>query len=199
MDSFSGIFPLEFISFYLDIAPEAHNEANPVVTAEAQVKESDPQTHVETDASHGNQNQEDAAQAESEKSGEAMNNGARVELTPSPSTNESISAYNEGTLQTLGCQGTGLDITILPPNDPVTDNDQLEPEIEKASESEPIVQVTTEPAGKLVTKEGSTGRLTSIARWVSPLQKWTTFRQIPATWKICLTVTEQKQPGSHPF
>ena len=62
-------------------------------------------------------------EAEAKKSEEALGKIARVGPTPSQSTDESISAYIERSPQTLGWQGTGLDITFLPPTDPVVYRD----------------------------------------------------------------------------
>ena len=138
MYSFSGKFPLEFISFYLVMSSEERNEANLDVAAEAKVEESAPQTHIEAEARQSTETHEDGLPAASNNSEEAVCNAARVGPTPSPSTDESISAYIERTLQTLGCQGTGLDITFLPPTDPVANGDAQEPDAEKVSESDPI-------------------------------------------------------------
>ena len=51
-------------------------------------------------------------------------------------------------MQTLGCQGTGLDISFLPPTTSAIVDNALEPTAEKVSESEPIPQVATESADK---------------------------------------------------
>ena len=51
-------------------------------------------------------------------------------------------------MQTLGCQGTGLDISFLPPTTSAIGDNALEPTAEKVSESEPIPQVATESADK---------------------------------------------------
>ena len=50
MDSFSGSFPLEFISFYLDMSSEDRNEATPEFAAETQVEESVVQTLIKPEA-----------------------------------------------------------------------------------------------------------------------------------------------------
>ena len=63
--------------------------------------------------------------------------------TPSPSTDESISAYIDRQLQTLGCQGLGLDISFLPPTTSAIVDNVPKSIAEKTSESEPIPQVTT--------------------------------------------------------
>ena len=50
--------------------------------------------------------------------------------TPSPSTDESISAYIDRQLQTLGCQGLGLDISFLPPTSTAIADKAVHPAIE---------------------------------------------------------------------
>ena len=152
MDSYSGMFPFEFVSFYIDMASEGCNEANPVETAEAQMEESVPQTHVEAETSQADRSQECAVQAKPKRPEDAVNNQAGVEPTFSPSTDERISACIERTLRTLGCQRTGLDINFLPPNDSNTKEDLQEPEVEKASQSDLIAQVTTEHAERAITE-----------------------------------------------
>ena len=87
---------------------------------------------------------------------------SRVEPTPSPSTDESISAYIERTLQTLGCQGTGLELTFLPPDTTTATESQQQPEIEKASQSDPIVHTVTEPPKEIVEVE-TDGQADSIS------------------------------------
>ena len=101
MDSFLASFQHYFISFYLDISSEERNEANPDVIAEAQVEESAPQTHIEAEARQSTETHEGAFPGASKKSEEAVGNVARVGPTPNRSTDESISAYIERTLQTL--------------------------------------------------------------------------------------------------
>ena len=68
--------------------------------------------------------------------------------TPSPSTDESISAYIDRQLQTLGCQGLGLDISFLPPTSTAIVDKAVHPAIEKASESDPIPQVVGEASNQ---------------------------------------------------
>ena len=110
MDSFSGRFPLEFISFYLDMLSEEHNEIVPA-TATGTLIEEVPQRHEETAVSQATATLKDA---ESKQPEPPKDNSAKPDPTSSPSTDESISAYIERQLQTLGCQGTGLDISFLP-------------------------------------------------------------------------------------
>ena len=86
---------------------------------------------------------------------------ARVAPTPSPSTDESISAYIERTIRTLGCQDTALDITFLPPTNLIANRDSQEPEIEKVSESDPISQVAAEHCERAVI-EGESDKQTDI-------------------------------------
>ena len=155
MDSFSGSFPLEFISFYLDMLTEDRNEATPEFVAEAKVEESVAQTLMEPEAGRSGETRVDAAPTVSNKPEGTEGCTVRVRPTSSPSTDESISAYIERTLQTLGCQGTGLDITFLPPTDPVGNIESQELETEKASESDPIPQVAADQGEKTLTEEES--------------------------------------------
>ena len=110
MDSFLGNFPLEFISFYLDMSSEEHNEIVPATATGTMIEEEVPQQHEETAVSQATATLKDA---ESKQPDPPKDNSAKTDPTPSPSTDESISAYIERQLQTLGCQGTGLDITFL--------------------------------------------------------------------------------------
>ena len=145
MDSFSGRFPLDFISFYLDMSSEEINEENPGLTVGSQPEQSAPQTQGETRPRQENESQTETELKEQEKPGGEEAGQSRVEPTPSPSTDGSISAYIERTLQTLGCQGTGLGLTFLPPVTTTATGDKQQPETEKASQSEPIVHTITEP------------------------------------------------------
>ena len=144
MDSFSGKFPLEFISFYLDMSSEEHTEVVPA-TATGTLVEEVPQQLEETAVSQTTTALKDA---ESKQPDPPKNSSAKTDPTLSPSTDESISAYIERQLQTLGCQGTGLDISFLPPTTCAIVDNAPEPTAEKASESEPIPQVATGPADK---------------------------------------------------
>ena len=145
MDSFSGSSPLEFISFYLDMSPEEHNEVVPATATGTLVEEEVPQQPEETVVS---QTVTALKEAESKQPDPPKDSSARTDPTPSPSTDESISAYIERQLQTLCCQGTGLDISFLPPTTSAIVDNALKPTAEKASESEPIPQVATGPADK---------------------------------------------------
>ena len=145
MDSFSGSFPLEFIPFYLDMSSEEHNEVVPAIATATLVEEEIPQQLEETVVSQAITAPKDA---ESKQPDPPKDSSARTDPTPSPSTDESISAYIERQLQTLGCQGTGLDISFLPPTTSAIVDNALEPTAEKASESEPIPQGGTGPADK---------------------------------------------------
>ena len=157
MDSFSGMFPLEFISFYLDMSSEEHNETVPA-TATGTLIEEVPQRHEETAVSQATATLKDA---ESKQPEPPKDNSAKPDPTSSPSTKESISAYIERQLQTLGCQGTGLDISFLPPTTSAIVNKAPEPTAEKVSESEPIPQVATGSADK-ESPEVETERMTDI-------------------------------------
>ena len=97
----------------------------------------------------------DAAPKASNKPEGTEGGTVRVKPTSSPSTDESISAYIERTLQTLGCQGTGLGITFLPPTDPVSNVETQGLETEKASESDPIPQVAADQGGETSVEEES--------------------------------------------
>ena len=45
MESFSGSFSLEFISFYLDMSSEEHNEVVPATATGTLIEEEVPQRH----------------------------------------------------------------------------------------------------------------------------------------------------------
>ena len=104
MDSFSGSFPLEIIAFYSDMSSEDRNEATPEFTAETQVEESVAQTLMEPEAGQSSETRVDAAPTASNKPEGTEGGTVRVKPTSSPSTDESISAYIERTLQTPDCQ-----------------------------------------------------------------------------------------------
>ena len=140
MDSFSGSSPLDFISFYLDMSSEEHNEIIPATATGTLTEEEVPQQPEETVV---DQTATAIKDAESKQPDPPKDSSARIDPTPSPSTDESISAYIERQLQTLGCQDTGLDISFLPPTTSAIVDNVLKPTAEKASESEPIPQVTT--------------------------------------------------------
>ena len=145
MDSFSGSFPLEFISFYLDMSTEENNEIVPATTTEALTEEAAPHQTEETAENRSALAQEDSG---STYPSPPKDDSAKPGQTPSSSTDESISGYIERQLRTLGCQGTGLDISFLPPTSIASINKAPEPMIEKESESEPIQQVTPGPGDK---------------------------------------------------
>ena len=155
MVSFSGSFPLEFISFYLDMSCEDRNEATPEFAAETPVEESAAQKLIEPEAGQSGKTRVDAAPTASNKPEGTEGGTVRVKSTSSPSTDESISAYIERTLQTLGCQGTGFDITFLHPTDPVSNVETQELETKKASQSDPIPQVAADQGGKASDEEES--------------------------------------------
>ena len=140
------------------MSSEEHNE---VVTATATgtlVEEEVSQQPEETVVS---QTVTALKDAESKQPDPPKDSSARIDPTPSPSTDESISAYIERQLQTLGCQDTGLDISFLPPTTSAIVDNVLKPTAEKASESEPIPQVATGPADK-ESPEFETGRTIDI-------------------------------------
>ena len=113
MESFSGSFSLEFISVYLDMSSEEHNEVVPATATGTLIEEEVPQRHEKTAVSQTTATLKDA---ESKQPEPPKDYPTKTGPTPSPSTDESISAYIERQLRTLGCQGTGLDIiSFLPP------------------------------------------------------------------------------------
>ena len=158
MDSFSGSFPLEFTSFYLDMSSKERNEADPVTPTETPMEEEIPQVHKEAEICHATATLKDA---ESKQLEQPDDNPTKVGQTSSPSTSESISAYIERQLQVQGCKGTGLDITFLPLTTSAINRDMPELATEKVSESEPIPQVVSESADK-VALEVESDRLTDI-------------------------------------
>ena len=88
---------------------------------------------------------QDAIESEAQlKPGSEEAGQTRVGPTPSPSTDESVSAYIERTLQILGCQETGLGITFLPPVTSADPEIERPPENEKTSQSDPIARTVTE-------------------------------------------------------
>ena len=159
MDSFSGSSPLEFISFYLDMSSEEHNEVIPATATGTLIEEEVPQQPEETVV---NQTATAIKDAESKQPDPPKDSSSKTGLTPSPSTDESISAYIERQLQSLGCQDTGLAISFLPPTTSAVVDNVLKPATEKASESESIPHVTTGLADK-ESPEFETGRTTDIA------------------------------------
>ena len=138
MDSFSGSYPLEFISFCLDMSSEEQNDIVPA-TATASMTEEEVAIPEEAGTSQATSIPVDPESTQLVPSGD---NPDKPAPTPSPSTDESISAYIDRQLQTLGCQGLGLDISFLPPTTSAIVDNVLKPTAEKASESEPIPQVT---------------------------------------------------------
>ena len=158
MDSFSGSFPLEVISFYLDMSSEERNEADPATTTETPMEEDVPQVHEEAEISHATATLEDA---EYEQLEQPDNNPTKVGPSPSPSTGESISAYIERQLQALCCQGTELDITFLPSTASAVNKGIPEKATKMVSESEPIPQVVSETTDKVLLEVDS-DRLTDI-------------------------------------
>ena len=160
MDSFSGSSPLEFISFYLDMSSEEHNEVVPATATGTLIEEDVPQQPEETVV---NQTATAIKDAESKQPDPPKDSSSKTGPTPSPATDESISAYIERQLQTLGCQDAGFcHISFLPPTTSAIVEHVLKPATEKASESEPIPHVATGPADK-ESPEFETGQTTDIA------------------------------------
>ena len=140
------------------MSSEEHIEIVPATATGTLIEEEVPQRHEETAVSQATATLKDA---ESKQPEPPKDNSAKTDPTPSPSTDESISAYMERQLQTLGCQGTGLDIYFLPPTTSAIVNNAPEPTAEKVSESERIPQVATGSADK-ESPEVETERVTDI-------------------------------------
>ena len=107
------------------------NEENPGLTVGSQSEESTPRTKDETMPQQENQHQIETEPGTQAKPGGEETGETRVGPTPSPSTDESVSAYTERTLQTLGCQGTGIGITFLPPVTTAATENERPPEAEE--------------------------------------------------------------------
>ena len=144
MDSFSGSFPLEFISFCLDMSSEERNDIVPAV-ATASMAEEEVAIPEEAGTSQATSIPVNAESTQLVPSGD---NPDKTVPTPSPSTDESISAYIDRQLQTLGCQGLGLDISFLPSTSTAIVDKAVHSAIEKASESDPIPQVVGEASNQ---------------------------------------------------
>ena len=140
MDSFSGSSPLDFISFYLDMSSEEHNEIIPATATGTLTEEEVPQQPEETVV---DQTATAIKDAESKQPDPPKDSSSKTGPTSSASTDDSISAYIERQLQNLGCQDTGLAISFLPPTTSAVVSHAPESNTEKVSESEPIPQVTT--------------------------------------------------------
>ena len=157
MDSFSGSFQLEIISFYLDMSSEEHNEVVPATATGTLIEEEVPQQLEETAVSQATAALKDA---ESKQPDPPKDSSAKTDPTPSPSTDESISAYIERQLQT-GLSGHWTGHLFLAPTTSAIVNSAPEPTAEKVSESEPIPQVVTGSADKEL-PEVETERATDI-------------------------------------
>ena len=144
MDSFSGSYPLEFISFCLDMSSEEQNDTVPA-TATASMTEEEVAIPEEAGTSQATSIPVDPESTQLVPPGDDPDKTAP---TPSPSTDESISAYIDRQLQTLGCQGLGLDISFLPPTSAAIVDKAVHPAIEKVSESDPIPQVVGEASNQ---------------------------------------------------
>ena len=101
------------------MSSDKFNEENPGRTVGNQPEENVSQAKVEAVTQQTDGSQAEAAHKEQEKSSGDITGEYRTEPTPSPSTDESISSYIERTLQTLGCQETGLGLTFLLPVKPL--------------------------------------------------------------------------------
>ena len=145
MDSYSGRFPLDFISFCLDMS----SEQEPPITdlAEATQDLSNPQ--------HLNNSQP------TEEEGVALQLGTRPLSNLSSSsgnTGESLSAFADQTLRTLANSDPTLDIRFLTVPNEDSHHKELEPSISKVSESN--VPVTIQPRiQKIDVEQQSTTRL----------------------------------------
>ena len=124
MDSNSGRFPLDFISFYLDMSTEdilAENTLSPSGTE----KNSRPTVQPGTAATLI-------------KFGSLGIPGQAQDVqTSSPSTEESVSAYVERTLQELGYQ---QEVRFLPPTEVAEEVCRPEQEVSKTSESDALTK-----------------------------------------------------------
>ena len=132
MDSFSGSSPLDFISFYLDMSSEEHNEIIPATATGTLTEEEVPQQPEETVV---DQTATAIKDAESKQPDPPKDSSSKTGPTSSASTDESISAYIERQLQNLGCQDTGLAISFLPPTTAAVVSHAPESNTEKVSES----------------------------------------------------------------
>ena len=156
------------------------------------MEESVTQTRVEPEAEQSSETHEDAPSTASNKPEETECGTVRVRPTSSPSTNESISTYIERTLQTLGCQRTGLDITFLPPVDPVANRDSQELETEEVSESDPIPQVAADQGEKRLIEEESDRQTDINSEAGFSTTKVDYSKPTPVTWKNFLTAPGRK-------
>ena len=127
------------------MSSEEQSKVVPATTTETPIEEGVPQSHEGAAPGQATSGHGDAESKQIERPGD---NPATTAPTPSPSTDESITAYIERQLQTLGCQGSGLDISFLPPNTSAIIHKSLATAAEKASESDPIPQVTSETINK---------------------------------------------------
>ena len=127
MDSFSGRFPLDFISFCLDISSEQQTEAKePPITDSAEATQSLP-----------NRQHRDNSQSTGEE-------GATLQVGIRPLSNlSSSSGFADQTLRTLAHSDPTLDISFLTAPDENSQQKELEPTASKVSESE--VSITIQP------------------------------------------------------
>ena len=184
MDSFSGSYPLEFISFCLDMSSEEQNDIVPA-TATAPMTEEEVAIPEEAGTSQATSIPVDPESTQLVPSGDNLDKPAP---TPSPSTDESIPAYIDRQLQTLGCQGLGLDISFLPPTTSAIVDNVPKSIVEKTSESEPIPQVTTGSQDKESPEaEIERGMMLSV-KLDFPSPRRITSKRIPATLKNYLIV-----------
>ena len=138
MDSLSGSFPLEFVPFCLDMSSEEQIDIVPATATESLTEEEVATRHEEAATSQATSISVDAESKQLEPPGD---NPDKTVPTPSPSTDESISAYIERQLQTRGCQGIGLDISFLNPTTSAFVDRATDLAAEKVSVSDAIPQV----------------------------------------------------------
>ena len=135
MGSYSGRFPLDFISFCLDMSSEQRFEAQePPITDLAEATLDLP-----------NRQHRDNSQPTGEQ-GAALQLGTRPLSILSSScgnTEESLSAFAHQTLRTLAHSDPTLDISFLAAPNEDSQQKELEPSTSKVSESE--VPITIQP------------------------------------------------------
>ena len=133
MDSYSGRFPLDFISFCLDMSSEQQTEAQePPITDPAEATQSLPNRQ------HRNNSQSTGEE------GATLQLGIRPLSNLSSSsgnTEESLSAFADQTLRTLAHSDPTLDISLLTAPDENSQQKEPEPTASKVSESEVLITI----------------------------------------------------------
>ena len=109
------------------MSSEEHNEIIPATATGTVTEEEVPQQPEETVV---DQTATAIKDAESKQPDPSKDSSSKTGPTPSPSIDESISAYIERQLQNLGCQDTGLAISFLPPTTSAVVDNVLKPATE---------------------------------------------------------------------